>query len=58
MNVKYNLLVLVVPAQQKCVEDLHRRVQRVCSKAVEEDEAAIQKLRETLKSFMSKANSL
>ncbi|XP_036953357.1 kinetochore protein NDC80 homolog isoform X2 [Acanthopagrus latus] len=43
---------------EKCVEDLHRRVQRVCSKAVEEDEAAIQKLRETLKSFMSKANSL
>ncbi|XP_030271615.1 kinetochore protein NDC80 homolog isoform X2 [Sparus aurata] len=43
---------------EKCVEDLHRRVQRVCSKAVEEDEAAIQKLRETLKSFMSKANTL
>ncbi|XP_073322666.1 kinetochore protein NDC80 homolog isoform X1 [Pagrus major] len=43
---------------EKCVEDLHRRVQRVCSKAVEEDEAAIQKLRETLKSFMSKANNL
>ncbi|KAM8759560.1 kinetochore protein NDC80 homolog isoform 2-T2 [Acanthopagrus schlegelii] len=43
---------------EKCVEDLHRRVQRVCSKAVEEDEAAIQKLRETLKSFMSKANRL
>lgn len=43
---------------EKCLEDLHSRVQRVCSKAGEEDEAAIQKLRETLKSFMSKANTL
>ncbi|XP_068559668.1 kinetochore protein NDC80 homolog [Cebidichthys violaceus] len=43
---------------EKCLEDLHGRVQRVCSKAVEEDEAALQKLRETLKSFTSKANSL
>ncbi|XP_054467134.1 kinetochore protein NDC80 homolog isoform X2 [Anoplopoma fimbria] len=43
---------------EKCLEDLHGRVQRVCSKAVEEDDAAVQKLRETLKSFTSKANSL
>ncbi|CAJ1068915.1 kinetochore protein NDC80 homolog [Xyrichtys novacula] len=43
---------------EKCLEDLHSRVQRVCSKAVEEDEAAVQKLRDTLKSFMLNANSL
>jgi len=43
---------------EKCLEDLHSRVQSVCSKAVEEDEAAVQKLRETLKSFMCKENSL
>ncbi|KAM3610206.1 uncharacterized protein V6R79_000677 [Siganus canaliculatus] len=43
---------------EKCLEDLHSRVQRVCSKAGEEDEAAIQQLQETLKSFMSKANTL
>ncbi|XP_029295965.1 kinetochore protein NDC80 homolog [Cottoperca gobio] len=43
---------------EKCMEDLHSRVQRVCSKAVEEDEAVVQKLRETLKTFTSKANSL
>ncbi|TKS78612.1 Kinetochore protein NDC80 -like protein [Collichthys lucidus] len=44
---------------EKCLEDLHSRVQRVCSKSVEEDEAAVQNLRETLKSFVSKAgNSL
>ncbi|XP_031164550.1 kinetochore protein NDC80 homolog [Sander lucioperca] len=43
---------------EKCLEDLHGRVKRVCSKAVEDDEAAIQKLRETLKNFKSKANSL
>ncbi|KAM7017660.1 kinetochore protein NDC80 homolog [Tautogolabrus adspersus] len=43
---------------EKCLEDLHSRVQRVCSKAVEEDEAAIQKLREGLKTFTLKANTL
>ncbi|XP_068594766.1 kinetochore protein NDC80 homolog, partial [Brachionichthys hirsutus] len=43
---------------EKCLEDLHCRVQRVCSKAVEEDQAAVTKLRETLKSFVPKANSL
>ncbi|XP_078106964.1 kinetochore protein NDC80 homolog [Sander vitreus] len=43
---------------EKCLEDLHGRVKRVCSKAVEDDDAAIQKLRETLKNFRSKANSL
>lgn len=48
----------VVPLQQKCLEDLHSKVQRSCSKAVEEDEAALQKLQETLKSFASKASSL
>ncbi|XP_005722444.1 kinetochore protein NDC80 homolog [Pundamilia nyererei] len=48
----------VLPLQQKCLEDLHSRVQRICSKAVEEDEAAIQKLQETLKDFMSKAKNV
>lgn len=43
---------------EKCLEDLHSRVQRVCAKATEEDEAALQKLREMMKTFMSKANSL
>ncbi|KAE8292109.1 Kinetochore protein NDC80-like protein [Larimichthys crocea] len=44
---------------EKCLEDLHSRVQRLCSKSVEEAEAAVQNLRETLKSFVSKAgNSL
>uniref|UniRef100_UPI0037E8B14C kinetochore protein NDC80 homolog n=1 Tax=Semicossyphus pulcher TaxID=241346 RepID=UPI0037E8B14C len=43
---------------EKCLDDLHSRVQRGCYKAVEEDEAAVQKLRETLKSFVSKANTL
>ncbi|XP_074493912.1 kinetochore protein NDC80 homolog [Sebastes fasciatus] len=41
---------------EKCLEDLHSRVQRLCAKTVEEDEADLQKLRETLKSFKSKAN--
>lgn len=48
----------VVSEQQKCLEDLHTRVQRLCSKAVEEDEAILQKLKDTLKNFVSKANSL
>uniref|UniRef100_A0A3Q0R9T2 Kinetochore protein NDC80 n=1 Tax=Amphilophus citrinellus TaxID=61819 RepID=A0A3Q0R9T2_AMPCI len=43
---------------EKCLEDLHSRVQRICSKAVEEDEGAVQKLRETLKDFVSKATNL
>uniref|UniRef100_A0A3Q4H3H9 Kinetochore protein NDC80 n=1 Tax=Neolamprologus brichardi TaxID=32507 RepID=A0A3Q4H3H9_NEOBR len=43
---------------EKCLEDLHSRVQRICSKAVEEDEAAIHKLQETLKDFMSKAKNV
>uniref|UniRef100_A0A3Q4BDR6 Kinetochore protein NDC80 n=1 Tax=Mola mola TaxID=94237 RepID=A0A3Q4BDR6_MOLML len=42
---------------EKSLEDLHSRVQRLCSKALEEDEAAVQKMQETLKSFASKANS-
>ncbi|XP_071774091.1 kinetochore protein NDC80 homolog [Centroberyx gerrardi] len=43
---------------EKFLEDLHSRVQRSCSKAIEEDEAALQKLREMMKTFISKANSL
>ncbi|XP_030593840.1 kinetochore protein NDC80 homolog [Archocentrus centrarchus] len=43
---------------EKCLEDLHSRVQRICSKAVEKDEAAVQKLRKTLKDFVSKATNL
>lgn len=43
---------------EKSLEDLHSRVQRVCSKAKEEDKAAVQKLRDTLKNFVSAANSL
>ncbi|XP_029917054.1 kinetochore protein NDC80 homolog isoform X2 [Myripristis murdjan] len=41
---------------EKFLEDLHSRVQRVCAKATEEDEAALQKLREMMKTFTSKAN--
>lgn len=43
---------------EKCLEDLHSRVERACSKAVEEDDAAIQQLRDMLGSFTSKANRL
>ncbi|KAF3851146.1 hypothetical protein F7725_012918 [Dissostichus mawsoni] len=43
---------------EKCMEDLHSGVQRVSSKAVEDDDAAIQRLREISKSFTAKANSL
>lgn len=43
---------------EKSLDDLHSRVQRICSKDVEEDEAAVLKLRETFKSFKSKANRL
>lgn len=43
---------------EKCLEDLHSRVQRICSKAIEEDEAAVQNLRELLKTFLSEANCL
>ncbi|XP_007548104.1 kinetochore protein NDC80 homolog isoform X1 [Poecilia latipinna] len=43
---------------EKCLEDLHSRVQRLCSKAIEEDEAEVQNLRELLKSFLSEANCL
>ncbi|XP_047446865.1 kinetochore protein NDC80 homolog [Mugil cephalus] len=43
---------------EKSMEDLHSRVQQMCSKAVEEDDAALQKMRETLKTFKSKADSL
>ncbi|KAG7490903.1 hypothetical protein JOB18_044267 [Solea senegalensis] len=43
---------------EKSLEDLHRRVQRVCSKAVEEDASAIQTMQEALSSLKSKATSL
>uniref|UniRef100_A0A1A8PPY8 Kinetochore protein NDC80 n=1 Tax=Nothobranchius rachovii TaxID=451742 RepID=A0A1A8PPY8_9TELE len=36
--------------------DLHSRVHHICKKTAEEDEAAVQKLDEILKSFKSKAN--
>lgn len=41
---------------EKCLEDVHSRVQRICSKAVEEDAAAVQNMREILKSIKSKAS--
>ncbi|KAG7223440.1 hypothetical protein INR49_015543 [Caranx melampygus] len=40
---------------EKCLEELHSRVHRACSKAVEDDEAALQKMRETVKNLKSKA---
>ncbi|XP_060927669.1 kinetochore protein NDC80 homolog isoform X1 [Limanda limanda] len=43
---------------EKCLDDLHARMQRSCSKAVEEDAAAVQNMQEALKSFKSKANRL
>lgn len=43
---------------EKCLEDVHSRVERVCSKAVEEDDSAILQLRDTLKTFTLKANCL
>ncbi|KAM9391925.1 kinetochore protein NDC80 homolog [Pholidichthys leucotaenia] len=41
---------------EKFLEDLHNRAHRMCLKATEEDEDAVQKLRETLKSFKSQAH--
>ncbi|KAM4745074.1 kinetochore protein NDC80 homolog isoform 2-T2 [Anableps anableps] len=43
---------------EKCLEDLHSRVQRICSKTIEEEKADVQKLRELLKNFLSEANCL
>ncbi|XP_034026322.1 kinetochore protein NDC80 homolog [Thalassophryne amazonica] len=43
---------------EKFLEDLHSRVARLCSKAVEDDDASILKLQEVLKTFVSKANSM
>ncbi|KAK7886929.1 hypothetical protein WMY93_026550 [Mugilogobius chulae] len=43
---------------EKSLEDFHSRVERVCSKAVEDDDSAIQQLRDTLKNFSVKANRL
>ncbi|XP_012737790.1 kinetochore protein NDC80 homolog [Fundulus heteroclitus] len=43
---------------EKSLEELHRRVQRMSSKGIEEDEAAVQQLWELLRSFQSKADSL
>lgn len=51
-------LCLVVFVSQKCMDELHSKVQRITSKAVEEDKAAVQQLKETLKSFKAKANML
>uniref|UniRef100_A0A1A7XFQ4 Kinetochore protein NDC80 n=2 Tax=Iconisemion striatum TaxID=60296 RepID=A0A1A7XFQ4_9TELE len=41
---------------EKALQDLHSEVHHICTKAVEEDEAAVEKLHEMLKSFKSKAN--
>uniref|UniRef100_A0A3Q1GQD2 Kinetochore protein NDC80 n=1 Tax=Acanthochromis polyacanthus TaxID=80966 RepID=A0A3Q1GQD2_9TELE len=43
---------------EKSLEDLHRKVQQICSKSVEEDKAAVQKMQEAFKSFKSKASGL
>ncbi|KAM9810614.1 kinetochore protein NDC80 homolog [Neosynchiropus ocellatus] len=43
---------------EKCLEDLHLKVHGVVSKAVEDDKASIQKLKETLQDFKRKASSL
>ncbi|KAM4616789.1 kinetochore protein NDC80 homolog [Polymixia lowei] len=43
---------------EKLLEDLQSRVRRVSAKAIEEDEADLQKLREMMKTFMSKAKRL
>ncbi|XP_015229765.1 PREDICTED: kinetochore protein NDC80 homolog [Cyprinodon variegatus] len=43
---------------EKCLEDMHSRVHRLCSKTIEEGEADVQKLMEIFKKFQSKANSL
>ncbi|XP_013876239.1 kinetochore protein NDC80 homolog [Austrofundulus limnaeus] len=43
---------------EKCMDELHSRVQRVTSKAIEEDEAAVQRMKEMLRSFKAKANGL
>ncbi|XP_029019821.1 kinetochore protein NDC80 homolog isoform X2 [Betta splendens] len=43
---------------EKCLEDMHSRVERACSTAVEGDAAIIQEMHEALWSFKSKANSL
>ncbi|CAB1423580.1 unnamed protein product [Pleuronectes platessa] len=43
---------------EKWLDDLHSRMQRSCSKAVEEDAAAVQTMQEALKSFKSKATRL
>lgn len=42
---------------EKSMEDQHSRMKRICSKAVEDDEAAKQKMQEACKSFLHKANS-
>lgn len=46
---------LCFPVQQKSMEDLHSRMKRIYSKAVEDDEAAKQKLQEAWEGFLSKA---
>ncbi|XP_028270282.1 kinetochore protein NDC80 homolog [Parambassis ranga] len=43
---------------EKSMEDLHSRMQHICAKAVEEDEAALQKMQDALKNLKSKADKL
>ncbi|XP_038558626.1 kinetochore protein NDC80 homolog [Micropterus salmoides] len=43
---------------EKSMEDLHSKVQRICSKAVEEDEATIQTMQQALKNFKAKADGV
>ncbi|XP_076027091.1 kinetochore protein NDC80 homolog [Genypterus blacodes] len=41
---------------EKCMEDLHSRAKRLCSKAVEEDGATVQSLQDSLNNLLSKDN--
>ncbi|KAF7652995.1 hypothetical protein LDENG_00088960 [Lucifuga dentata] len=43
---------------EKYMEEMHGKVKRLCTKAVEEDGATVQNLQETLNNCVSKANSL
>ncbi|XP_056146110.1 kinetochore protein NDC80 homolog [Lampris incognitus] len=42
---------------ERSLEELHSKVQRICTKAIEEEEAEIQNLRQMAKPFISKAQS-
>lgn len=48
----------VLPVRQKSMEDLLSRMKRVYSKAVEDDEAAKQKLQEAWEGLKSKAEGV